>query len=158
MGTVVFMLMSWKYNALLSGDATARSMGVNVDLLRFVSMLLASVITAVCVSFLGVIGFVGYYMSPCDEEAFGAGSQILNTGHGAQRKPAADYCRYSVPKHGQRLGLAGRGHNLALGCPLLYHNYFFKEGRSLMLRIENLSFRYSKRSPAVLNGVTHGAS
>ena len=34
-------------------------MGVNVDLLRFVSMLLASMITAVCVSFLGIIGFVG---------------------------------------------------------------------------------------------------
>lgn len=34
-------------------------MGVNVDALRFVSMLAASVITAVCVSFLGVIGFVG---------------------------------------------------------------------------------------------------
>ena len=43
----------------LSGDAAAKSMGVAVDRLRFVSMLLASVITAVCVSFLGIIGFVG---------------------------------------------------------------------------------------------------
>ena len=53
------MLMSWQFNALLSGDAAAKSMGVAVDRLRFVSMLLASVITAVCVSFLGIIGFVG---------------------------------------------------------------------------------------------------
>lgn len=58
-GLVYFMLMSWKYNTLLAGDATAKTMGVNVDALRFVSLLLASVITAVCVSFLGVIGFVG---------------------------------------------------------------------------------------------------
>lgn len=58
-GILVFGLMSWRYNALLSGDAAARSMGINVDLLRFVSLLLASVITAVCVSFLGIIGFVG---------------------------------------------------------------------------------------------------
>ena len=58
-GIVFFMLMSWKYNTLLSGDATAKTMGVNVDRLRFVSLLIASVITAVCVSFLGVIGFVG---------------------------------------------------------------------------------------------------
>ena len=58
-GMLVFMLMSWRYNVLLSGDASAKSMGVNVDVLRFVSMLMASVITAVCVSFLGVIGFVG---------------------------------------------------------------------------------------------------
>lgn len=58
-GTVFFSVLSWKYNALLSGDTAACSMGVNVELLRFVSMLFASMITAVCVSFLGVIGFVG---------------------------------------------------------------------------------------------------
>ena len=58
-GTVFFMLMSWNYNALLSGEATAKTMGINVEGLRFVSLLLASVITAACVSFLGVIGFVG---------------------------------------------------------------------------------------------------
>lgn len=58
-GILYFMLMSWKYNALLSGEATAKTMGVNVEGLRFVSLLFSSVITAVCVSFLGVIGFVG---------------------------------------------------------------------------------------------------
>ena len=58
-GILVFSLLSWKLNALLSGDAAAKSMGVNVDLVRFSSMLLASVITAVCVSYLGIIGFVG---------------------------------------------------------------------------------------------------
>ncbi len=57
--TVFFMLMAWKYNALLSGEATAKTMGVNVGGLRFMSLLLASVITAACVSFLGIIGFVG---------------------------------------------------------------------------------------------------
>ena len=34
-------------------------MGIHVERLRFTAMLLASLITAVCVSFLGVIGFVG---------------------------------------------------------------------------------------------------
>ena len=58
-GVVFFALMAWKYNALLSGEATAKTMGVNVEGLRFASLLLASVITAACVSFLGVIGFVG---------------------------------------------------------------------------------------------------
>ncbi len=58
-GFVFFWLMSWKYNALLSGEATAKTMGVNVAGLRFATLLLASVITAVCVSFLGIIGFVG---------------------------------------------------------------------------------------------------
>ena len=58
-GAVFFRLMAWKYNALLSGEATAKTMGIPVEGLRFWSLLLASVITAVCVSFLGVIGFVG---------------------------------------------------------------------------------------------------
>ena len=58
-GFVFFRLMAWKYNALLSGEATAKTMGIHVERLRFFSLLIASVITAVCVSFLGIIGFVG---------------------------------------------------------------------------------------------------
>lgn len=56
---VVFSLLSWKYNALLSGEATAKTMGIHVERLRFATLLLASLVTAVCVSFLGIIGFVG---------------------------------------------------------------------------------------------------
>lgn len=59
LGVLFFNLNSWKFNALLSGEASAKTMGVNVEGLRFGAMLLSSVITAVCVSFLGVIGFVG---------------------------------------------------------------------------------------------------
>ena len=58
-GMIYFQIMSWRLNALLSGEAAARSMGIHVELLRFCSMLFASMITAVCVSFLGIIGFVG---------------------------------------------------------------------------------------------------
>ncbi len=58
-GIVFFTCMRWRFNALLSGDVAAKSLGVNVDLLRFLSLLIASLITAVCVSFLGIIGFVG---------------------------------------------------------------------------------------------------
>lgn len=58
-GLVFFWLMAWRYNALLSGEATAKTLGIRVESLRFWSLLLASVITAACVSFLGVIGFVG---------------------------------------------------------------------------------------------------
>ena len=58
-GLIFFLVMSWQYNALLSGEATAKTMGIHVEGLRFASLLLASVITAACVSFLGIIGFVG---------------------------------------------------------------------------------------------------
>jgi len=56
---VVFLVLSRRYNALLSGDDVAISVGVDVVRLRFMTLLLASMITAVCVSFLGMIGFVG---------------------------------------------------------------------------------------------------
>lgn len=58
-GSIFFLLMSWRYNAMLSGEAAAKTMGIRVELLRFGSLLASSVITAVCVSFLGIIGFVG---------------------------------------------------------------------------------------------------
>ena len=58
-GIAVFAVLAWRYNALLSGGDAAGSMGVNVTLLRWVSLLTASLITAVCVAFLGMIGFVG---------------------------------------------------------------------------------------------------
>lgn len=59
LGILFFSIQSCRYNALLNGDTTAFTMGVNVKRLRFFTLLTASLITAVCVSFLGVIGFVG---------------------------------------------------------------------------------------------------
>jgi iron complex transport system permease protein len=56
---VYFMVRRWDYNALDSGDETAQSLGISVGRVRTVSMLLASLITAVIVSFLGIIGFIG---------------------------------------------------------------------------------------------------
>ena len=58
-GLTVFTALRWRFNVLLAGDAAAGSMGVNVGLLRFTALLTACLLTAVCVSFLGVIGFVG---------------------------------------------------------------------------------------------------
>ncbi len=57
--TVYFLFNSWNYNAINSGDETARSIGVNVELVRILSMLIASVVTSVTIAFLGIIGFVG---------------------------------------------------------------------------------------------------
>ena len=54
-----FFLKSWDYNAISSGEETARGLGVNVDRVRMAGMLVASLITAVAVSFLGIIAFIG---------------------------------------------------------------------------------------------------
>ena len=58
-GGLGFYLLQWKFNALGADGGVAVSLGVRVDLLRFVSLLVASLITAVIVSCLGIIGFVG---------------------------------------------------------------------------------------------------
>lgn len=49
----------WDYNALESGEEAAVSLGVKVESLRFWSMFLSSLLTAVSVAFLGIIGFIG---------------------------------------------------------------------------------------------------
>ncbi len=56
---IIFFLFHFRYNALASDETVARSLGIHVGLLRFVSLFLASLITAVCVSYLGIIGFIG---------------------------------------------------------------------------------------------------
>jgi iron complex transport system permease protein len=56
---VYFLLHRWNYNTLESGEDTARGLGVNVDRVRFQSMLTASLVTAAAVSFMGIIGFIG---------------------------------------------------------------------------------------------------
>lgn len=50
---------SWDFNALTAGDETATSLGVNTAQIRVGGMMLASLITAVAVAFLGTIGFIG---------------------------------------------------------------------------------------------------
>ncbi|AFA47299.1 FecCD family ABC transporter permease [Acetobacterium woodii] len=56
---IYFMMKRWDYNALDNGADAAKSLGVNVERTRLGGMLVASMITAVTVSFLGVIGFIG---------------------------------------------------------------------------------------------------
>jgi iron complex transport system permease protein len=56
---IFFLLERWKYNAIDAGDETAKGLGVNVEKVRLYGMLCASLVTAIIVAFLGVIGFVG---------------------------------------------------------------------------------------------------
>ncbi|MGQ9620495.1 MAG: FecCD family ABC transporter permease [Bacteroidales bacterium] len=58
-GTLFFILNRWNYNAIEAGDETAKGLGVRVDLVRIMGMIVASLITATIVSFLGIIAFVG---------------------------------------------------------------------------------------------------
>lgn len=54
-----FLFNRWYYNALNMGDETAQGLGVPVNRVRLIAMAAASLVTAVIISFIGVIGFVG---------------------------------------------------------------------------------------------------
>lgn len=53
------MKLSWKLTALSAGEERAKSLGVNTDRLRRRIFLYSSVLTAVSVSYVGSIGFIG---------------------------------------------------------------------------------------------------
>lgn len=59
MSILYFMLMRWNYNAMANGEETARSLGVKTQRIRFWGLITASLLTAVSVSFMGMIGFIG---------------------------------------------------------------------------------------------------
>lgn len=56
---VYFMFRRWEYNAIENGNESAKSLGVNVENIRLGGMIVASLVTAVSVSFVGIIGFIG---------------------------------------------------------------------------------------------------
>lgn len=57
--SLYFYYRRWDLNALESGEDVARGLGVNVRRTRVVTLVLSAVLTAVVVSFMGVIGFIG---------------------------------------------------------------------------------------------------
>ncbi len=56
---VYFLYNRLDYNALDVGDDVASSLGVNVNRLRLVSLFAAALLTAIIVSFMGIVAFIG---------------------------------------------------------------------------------------------------
>lgn len=56
---VYFLRKSWSYKSLQAGDDYAKSLGVNPLKTRLTGMVISSLITAIVVSFYGIIAFVG---------------------------------------------------------------------------------------------------
>ncbi len=57
--TIYLMDMALKINAMSAGDDVATSLGVDVTALRRHGLIVCTLVTASCLSFTGVIGFVG---------------------------------------------------------------------------------------------------
>jgi iron complex transport system permease protein len=58
-GTVVAILLGRRYDILALGERNARHLGIDVERLRFASIVLVALLTGVAVAFVGIISFVG---------------------------------------------------------------------------------------------------
>lgn len=55
----VLLWKAWDFNVISSGDETAKSLGVEVERIRSLTMIIASLMVASIVAFTGTIGFIG---------------------------------------------------------------------------------------------------
>ncbi|NLA49505.1 MAG: iron ABC transporter permease, partial [Bacteroidales bacterium] len=74
---IFFMSQSWNYKSLQSGDEYAKSLGVNVSGVRLTGLVVASLATAVVVSFYGIIAFVGLVVPHIVRRIIGGDEQFL---------------------------------------------------------------------------------
>lgn len=74
---IYFFYNMWNYNALNSGDETAKSLGVNVERVRIGGLLIASLVTALIVSFVGIIGFIGLVVPHIVRKVIGGDERYL---------------------------------------------------------------------------------
>jgi iron complex transport system permease protein len=75
-----FIMNMWNYNAIDAGDETAKGLGVNVERIRLLGMVISSFLSAVIVSFLGVIGFVGLVCPHITRRIIGDDNRFLIPG------------------------------------------------------------------------------
>lgn len=76
-GFVVCFIYSRELNILCLGDRAAVSLGVRTQRLRLVLLITASMITAICVSVSGIIGFVGLIVPHLMRFVVGADNRAL---------------------------------------------------------------------------------
>ncbi|MGI5979149.1 MAG: FecCD family ABC transporter permease [Oscillospiraceae bacterium] len=76
-GIAVLLLLRWRMNVLPLADDEARATGTNLKLLRGVTILCATAITASCVSMCGQVGWVGLLVPHICRMKFGNNHLVL---------------------------------------------------------------------------------
>lgn len=72
LGILVLLLLRWRMNLLPLSEDEARSSGVNISLLRSITVVCATMITASCVSMCGQVGWVGLLVPHMCRMKFGS--------------------------------------------------------------------------------------
>ncbi|MFA5447206.1 MAG: iron ABC transporter permease [Sphaerochaeta sp.] len=75
--SILSFLQRWSFNAMDSGEDTARGLGVHTAALRIGGMFAASIVSAVIVSFFGTIAFIGLLGPHIARRIFGSDHRFL---------------------------------------------------------------------------------
>ena len=75
--TLYFLWKSWDYEVLDSGDESAKALGIDVEKLRLWGMLISCFVTALIISFVGIIGFVGLVVPHMVRRVIGGNERYL---------------------------------------------------------------------------------
>lgn len=76
-GLMPLLLLSWQINLLTLGDDEARALGVNINLVRLIVILSATLITASSISTAGMIGWVGLVIPHLCRKLVGGNYRVL---------------------------------------------------------------------------------
>ena len=76
-GIFVLFALRWRLNILPLSDDEARSSGTNINILRIITVLCATLITASCVSMCGQVGWVGLLVPHICRMKFGSNHKVL---------------------------------------------------------------------------------
>jgi iron complex transport system permease protein len=74
---LISMLWAREFNLFMMGEEQAKQLGLNVRLFKRSMMVIASVLTAVCVAFCGIIGFVGLVVPHACRMALGGDHRLI---------------------------------------------------------------------------------
>ena len=75
--SVMSMFWAREFNLFMMGENQAKQLGLNVKLFKRSMMILASVLTAICVAFCGIIGFVGLIIPHACRMALGTDHRLM---------------------------------------------------------------------------------
>lgn len=98
-GIFIMMMFAKDLNAMMIGDSHAMDLGVDVNSVRLITLIAASLVTASAVSFVGVIGFVGLIIPHIFRIILGPDNRILlpvSALGGATFLIACDYLAHTI--------------------------------------------------------------
>ncbi|MDD3225807.1 MAG: iron chelate uptake ABC transporter family permease subunit [Clostridium sp.] len=76
-GIIIITIFSRDLNIILTGEDTAKSLGVEVETIKKILLVTCSIITAACVSVSGIIGFVGLIVPHIMRLIIGSDNRVL---------------------------------------------------------------------------------